>query len=177
MGCLVSWAVWSHGLSGFMGRSHGLVQSVGLMGRFHGLVSCAGWSHELVHRLVSWAVWSHGLSGLMGWSNRLVSWAVWSHGLVQSVGLMGRFHVLVGLMSWSFESLFRVVRNINDGDVGPISRCRRRIDISTTSTSLVVPSSIWKYKQGGLSKIEPNHKSSITFDPHVGLVILTVNQI
>ena len=34
-----------------------------------------------------------------------------------------------------------------------------------------------QYCKGGFSKIEPNPKGSITFDPHVGLVILTVNQI
>ena len=29
--------------------------------------------------------------------------------------------------------------------------------------------------KGGFAKIEPNAKGSLTFDPHVGLVILTVN--
>ena len=31
--------------------------------------------------------------------------------------------------------------------------------------------------EGGLSKTEPNANGSLTFDPHVGLVIPTVNQI
>ena len=43
-------------------------------------------------------------------------------------------------------------------------------------TSLYVFSTV-QCNEGGFSEIKPLAKGSITFDPHVGLVILTINQI